>query len=118
MKHQSLRTAFWLGCCLCFLLVCAPLRAATPQVPAVLNSPQLSLLPYLDAYLDTTGEMDVEEVAAPANAPAFHPLDVKHLPHATGTTWPHRGRTARPFCWTWAKAFPVGRPCSAPGWTA
>lgn len=87
MKHQSLRTAFWLGCCLCFLLVCAPLRAATPQVPAVLNSPQLSLLPYLDAYLDTTGEMDVEEVAAPANAPAFHPLDVKHLPHATGTTW-------------------------------
>lgn len=88
MKRVSFRTAGLLVCCVCLLLAgVLPVRAAAPQVPATLSGPQMSLLPYLEAFIDTTGEMDVEEVAAPANAPAFQPLDVKKLPRVTGSTW-------------------------------
>ena len=88
MKRVSFRTAGLLVCCVWLLLAgVLPVRAAAPQVPATLSGPQLSLLPYLEAFIDTTGEMDVEEVAAPANAPAFQPLDVKKLPRVTGSTW-------------------------------
>ena len=55
-------------------------------VPSRLTVPQLPLLPYLRVYIDTTGEMDVEEVAALPES-SFAPLDVRHLPHVTGVTW-------------------------------
>lgn len=82
------------------LLLCAasataaqlpPTPSAAPAgrpdwVPSRLTVPQLPLLPYLRVYIDTTGEMDVEEVAALPES-SFAPLDVRHLPHVTGVTW-------------------------------
>lgn len=56
-------------------------------VPAHLSQPSLSLLPFLQVYIDVTGEMDVEEVAALSPEKYFAPLDVRHLPHVAGVTW-------------------------------
>ena len=53
-------------------------------VPA---APCVPLLPDLDYYIDVTGTMDVEEIATPANASAFHTLNVKNLPDVVGVTW-------------------------------
>lgn len=62
--------------------------AAHPgMVPSFLSVPQLSLTPFLQVYIDTTGEMDVEEVAALPPESSFVPLDVRHLPRVTGVTW-------------------------------
>lgn len=68
----------------------APQAAPSGQadvVPAHLSRPSLSLLPFLQVYIDTTGEMDVEEVAALPPDKHFVPLDVRRLPHVAGVTW-------------------------------
>ena len=64
-----------------------PAGESAEMVPAHLSQPSLSLLPFLQVYVDTTGEMDVEEVAALAPDKNFAPLDVKRLPRVTGVTW-------------------------------
>lgn len=64
-----------------------PAEEPADMVPAHLGQPSLSLLPFLQVYVDTTGEMDVEEVAALAPDKYFAPLDVKRLPRVTGVTW-------------------------------
>ena len=64
-----------------------PSGESAEMVPAHLSQPSLSLLPFLQVYVDTTGEMDVEEVAALAPDKNFAPLDVKRLPRVTGVTW-------------------------------
>ena len=64
-----------------------PAGEPADMVPAHLTQPSLSLLPFLQVYVDTTGEMDVEEVAALPPDKNFAPLDVKRLPHVTGVTW-------------------------------
>ena len=73
-----------------------PPAAAEPQsapsgepdmVPAHMSRPSLSLLPFLHVYIDVTGEMDVEEVAALPPDKHFVPLDVRRLPHVSGVTW-------------------------------
>lgn len=61
--------------------------ARTDVVPAHLSGPSLSLLPFLQVYIDATGEMDVEEVAALPPEKHFAPLNVRRLPHVTGVTW-------------------------------
>ena len=61
-----------------------PAGESAEMVPAHLSQPSLSLLPFLQVYVDTTGEMDVEEVAALAPDKNFAPLDVKRLPRVTG----------------------------------
>lgn len=65
----------------------APSGENADMVPAHLSQPSLSLLPYLQIYIDPTGEMDVEEVAALPPDKHFAPLDVRHLPHVTGVAW-------------------------------
>lgn len=57
------------------------------MVPSHLSVPQLSLTPFLQVYIDTTGEMDVEEVAALPPETSFSPLDVRNLPRVAGVTW-------------------------------
>lgn len=64
-----------------------PAGESADMVPAHLTQPSLSLLPFLQVYVDTTGEMDVEEVAALSPDEHFAPLDVKRLPRVTGVTW-------------------------------
>lgn len=65
----------------------APAGENADMVPAHLSQPSLSLLPFLQVYIDPTGEMDVEEVAALPPDKHFAPLDVRHLPHVTGVAW-------------------------------
>lgn len=57
------------------------------MVPAHLTQPSLALLPFLQVYIDVTGEMDVEEVAALPPDKHFTPLNVRRLPHVSGVTW-------------------------------
>ena len=64
-----------------------PAGASPDTVPSHLSQPSLALLPYLQVYIDTTGEMDVEEVAALPPDKHFTPLDVKRLPRVLGVTW-------------------------------
>jgi hypothetical protein len=47
----------------------------------------VSLLPGLDSMMDETGDMTVEEVAAPQQATRFRPLNMKRLPRKTGAFW-------------------------------
>ena len=58
--------------------------SATPQGPA---AGQLGILPYLSAFLDTDGDMSVEEVATPGMMPSFQPLHPRTLPRSSGVTW-------------------------------
>ena len=71
-----------------------PVPAPTPALPASLSaSPQastagqLGILPYLSAFLDTDGDMSVEEVAAPGMMASFQPLHPRALPRSSGVTW-------------------------------
>ncbi|MDM8330989.1 hypothetical protein QUW42_11930, partial [Desulfovibrio piger] len=48
---------------------------------------QLGILPYLSAFLDTDGDMSVEEVATPGMMPSFQPLHPRTLPRSSGVTW-------------------------------
>lgn len=57
------------------------------MVPPLLLTPNAPLLPKLQYFIDQTGTMDVEEVASPANASAFQPLQMKNLPRAVGIMW-------------------------------
>ncbi|MDR2054849.1 MAG: response regulator [Desulfovibrio sp.] len=47
----------------------------------------MPLLPYLDYFLDESGEMDEKEIVSPENAQAFRQLDPKNLPRETGAVW-------------------------------
>ncbi|MBM6895460.1 7TM diverse intracellular signaling domain-containing protein, partial [Desulfovibrio piger] len=58
--------------------------SATPQGTA---AGQLGILPYLSAFLDTDGDMSVEEVATPGMMPSFQPLHPRTLPRSSGVTW-------------------------------
>lgn len=64
-----------------------PADRTADMVPSYLNQPSLPLLPFLQVYIDVTGEMDVEEVAALTPEKYFGPLDVRHLPPVAGVTW-------------------------------
>ncbi|MCI7507338.1 7TM diverse intracellular signaling domain-containing protein, partial [Desulfovibrio piger] len=71
-----------------------PVPAPTPALPASLSAApqasatgQLGILPYLSAFLDTDGDMSVEEVAAPGMMASFQPLHPRALPRSSGVTW-------------------------------
>ena len=71
-----------------------PVPAPTPALPASLSATpqasatgQLGILPYLSAFLDTDGDMSVEEVAAPGMMASFQPLHPRALPRSSGVTW-------------------------------
>ena len=71
-----------------------PVPAPTPALPVSLSATpqgstagQLGILPYLSAFLDTDGDMSVEEVAAPGMLPSFQPLHPRSLPRSSGVTW-------------------------------
>lgn len=69
------------------LLSPPPVSAQKVMVPPLLLTPNAPLLPKLQYFIDQTGTMDVEEVASPANASAFRPLQMKSLPRAVGIMW-------------------------------
>lgn len=69
------------------MLMPAPASPQKAMIPPVLLAPNAPLLPQLQYFIDHTGTMDVEEVAAPANASAFQPLRMKNLPRSTGVMW-------------------------------
>ena len=71
-----------------------PVPAPTPALPVSLSATpqgstagQMGILPYLSAFLDTDGDMSVEEVAAPGMLPSFQPLHPRSLPRSSGVTW-------------------------------
>ena len=71
-----------------------PAPAPTPALPVSLSATpqgtaagQLGILPYLSAFLDTDGDMSVEEVATPGMMPSFQPLHPRTLPRSSGVTW-------------------------------
>ena len=71
-----------------------PAPAPTPALPVSLSTTpqgaaagQLGILPYLSAFLDTDGDMSVEEVATPGMMPPFQPLHPRTLPRSSGVTW-------------------------------
>ena len=71
-----------------------PAPAPTPALPVGLSATpqgtaagQLGILPYLSAFLDTDGDMSVEEVATPGMMPSFQPLHPRTLPRSSGVTW-------------------------------
>ena len=71
-----------------------PVPAPTPALPASLSAApqasatgQLGILSYLSAFLDTDGDMSVEEVAAPGMMASFQPLHPRALPRSSGVTW-------------------------------
>lgn len=80
---------------LCLAWLCLPFwygaatanPAAAPMLPPALTAPSMPLLPSLRYFIDDTGTMDVEEVAAQANAQSFQPLSLKALPRETGVMW-------------------------------
>ncbi len=73
---------------LCLLCLCIlPCRVNAGPIPPTPAAPHMGLLPYLEAFLDPTGSMDVDEVAAPANNAAFRPLTLQALPRTTGVLW-------------------------------
>lgn len=69
------------------LLSPPPVSAQKVMVPPLLLTPNAPLLPKLQYFIDQTGTMDVEEVASPANASSFQPLQMKSLPRAVGIMW-------------------------------
>ena len=69
------------------MLMPAPANPQKSMIPPVLLTPSAPLLPRLQYFIDHTGTMDVEEVAAPANASAFQPLQMKDLPRSAGIMW-------------------------------
>lgn len=85
------RAAFFL----CLAWLCLPFwygaatanPTAAPMLPPALTAPSMPLLPSLRYFIDDTGTMDVEEVAAQANAQSFQPLVLKALPRETGVMW-------------------------------
>ncbi|MDR1660379.1 MAG: hypothetical protein LBR94_08620 [Desulfovibrio sp.] len=58
-----------------------------PMVPPELTTPSMPLLPYLEYFLDESGDMDGKEVISAENAQAFRRFDLKNLPHETGAVW-------------------------------
>ncbi|MGF0001769.1 7TM diverse intracellular signaling domain-containing protein [Desulfovibrio sp. SGI.133] len=71
-----------------------PAPAPTPALPVSLSATpqgtaagQLGILPYLSAFLDTDGDMSVEEVATQDMMPSFQPLHPRTLPRSSGVTW-------------------------------
>jgi signal transduction histidine kinase len=81
------------GILFCLMLLFAafacPARAQPRQdmVPPVLTTPNMPLLPYLEYFLDKSGEMDEKEVISAENAQSFRQIDLKNLPHETGAVW-------------------------------
>ena len=69
------------------LLSPPPVSMQKVTVPPALLTPSAPLLPKLQYFIDQTGTMDVEEVATPANASAFQPLNMKTLTRAVGIMW-------------------------------
>ena len=71
------------------LLLVLSLAATCPAVPTPppAAAGQLGILPYLSAFLDTDGDMSVEEVATPGMMPSFQPLHPRTLPRSSGVTW-------------------------------
>lgn len=69
------------------LLSPPPVSVQKVMVPPLLLTPNAPLLPKLQYFIDQTGTMDVEEVASPANASAFQPLQMKNLPRTVGIMW-------------------------------
>ena len=70
------------------LCLAASLPAGAQQpLPPDLGTSSLALLPYLDAFIDTSDSMDIDEVAAPENASRFAPLKLRDLPRVSGATW-------------------------------
>ena len=84
---RALLRACALFTCLALSGVAAPAPAYSGMIPPVLRASSVPLLPDLQYFIDTTGTMDVEEVAAPANNQTFRPLVVKDLPRTTGVMW-------------------------------
>ena len=77
--------ALLLAALLC-LSITLPAQAQQP-LPPVLGTSNLPLLPYLDAFVDTSDSMDIDEVAAPEKASRFVPLNLRALPRVGGATW-------------------------------
>lgn len=70
------------------LCLSASLPAGAQQpIPPVLGTSSLALLPYLDAFIDTSDSMDIDEVASPDNVHRFTPLKLRALPRVSGATW-------------------------------
>ncbi|MDR3358243.1 MAG: hypothetical protein LBN96_05240 [Desulfovibrio sp.] len=57
------------------------------MVPPSLTTPNMPLAPYLDYFLDKSGEMDEKEVTSAENAQAFRQFDLKNMPYETGAVW-------------------------------
>ncbi|MDR3320371.1 MAG: hypothetical protein LBS77_05550 [Desulfovibrio sp.] len=57
------------------------------MVSPVLTAPDMPLLPYLEYFLDESGEMEGTEVTSVENIQAFKPVDLKNLPHKAGSIW-------------------------------
>ena len=87
MKRRFLPTirAMALAVALC-LSASLPAGAQQP-IPPVLGTSSLALLPYLDAFIDTSDSMDIDEVASPDNVHRFTPLKLRALPRVSGATW-------------------------------
>lgn len=104
---------------LCLLCLCVlPCRVTAGPIPPTPAAPHMGLLPYLEAFLDPTGSMDVDEVAAPANNAAFRPLTLRPCPEpraCSGYALPlppcRKGCARPPCCWTWAPPYRQ-TPCS------
>lgn len=72
------------------VFMCLPLAnalCAGSMFPSSMRGPSLSLLPYLDFFVDHTGSMDIEEVAAAERRDQYRPYLDKSLPDGSGTLW-------------------------------
>lgn len=72
------------------LLMFMPLAnalSAGSMLPSAMRGPSLSLLPYLDFFVDQTGSMDIEEAAATERRDQYRPYLDKALPDGSGTVW-------------------------------
>ncbi|MDR2744305.1 MAG: response regulator, partial [Desulfovibrio sp.] len=82
-------TGFLLWLMLLLAAHVCPAQAQPQQrmVPPALTAPGMPLLPYLDYFLDKSGEMDEKEITSAENIQAFRKLDLKNLPHESGAVW-------------------------------
>ncbi|MDR2573643.1 MAG: hypothetical protein LBC94_04765 [Desulfovibrio sp.] len=77
-------------CCLMLTCACvnpAQAQAKSQMIPSVLTTSHINLLPYLEYYLDESGEMDEKEISALHISQLFQSIDIKNLPRETGALW-------------------------------
>lgn len=87
-KNHGMRPLFAaLAFLLAFLTATHGQALAAAPVPAQLHGESVAFLPYLDYYLDETGDTDVEEIALQDKTLNFRPLKPLDLAHESGTFW-------------------------------